>query len=363
MSLTEKLIDWTERGLVPDVLVRTGIRRLLRKRLNDVDQGDCESNQSQLENLILEFNLGPIAPLSEKANEQHYEVPAEFFTKVLGPRKKYSSCYYPEGVENLSMAEDAALTVTCQRAELKSGQNILELGCGWGSLSLWMATQYPESTITAVSNSNSQREYIMARAAELDLSNLTVVTCDMNEFDTDVEFDRVVSVEMFEHMRNYRRLMKNIARWLKPDGKLFVHIFCHKHLTYKFEDQSSGDWMSRYFFSGGIMPGDDLLWRFQEDVAMEKQWRWNGRHYQRTCEDWLRNMDLNRAEIMPVLERTYGKPDSIRWFNRWRMFFLACSELFGMDRGEQWWVSHYLFQNNSKRNASRTIENAIETVT
>jgi len=343
--MMERIIDWMERGYLPDVLVRAGIRRLLRKRLSNVDQGSSELNDARLEKLITEFSQAPIAVVPEKANEQHYEVPPELFRLMLGPRRKYSGCFWPEGTADLAAAEDAALEATCERAELVDGQSILELGCGWGSLTLWMAKQFPSARITAVSNSSSQREFILAQAQRDGVGgNLTVITADMNDFQPEETFDRVVSVEMFEHMRNHQLLMQRISSWLKPSGKLFVHIFCHRCFTYKFTDDSKADWMSRHFFSGGIMPGDDLLERYQRDLALTRRWRWSGQHYQKTCEAWLANMDRNRFDAMEVLKDTYGQADAFRWFNRWRVFHLACSELFGFNNGDEWWVGHYLFE-------------------
>ena len=343
--MMERLIDWMERGYVADVVLRAGIRKLLRKRLSNVDQGSCERNQERLENLIAEFSDGPIAVVPEKANEQHYEVPPELFRLMLGPKRKYSSCVWPEGAADLAAAEDAALQATCERADLEDGQAILELGCGWGSLTLWMAKQFPDAKITAVSNSASQREYILSQAKSDGIDkNLTVITADMNDFAPNGNFDRVVSVEMFEHMRNHQLLMQRISGWLKPAGKLFVHIFCHQCFTYKFTDDSQADWMSRNFFSGGIMPGDDLLGRYQRDLALVRRWRWNGQHYQKTCEAWLANLDKNRSQAIEVLKGTYGEADAFRWFNRWRTFHMACSELFGFNGGQEWWVGHYLFE-------------------
>lgn len=348
--MIETLIDWTERGRVPDMLVRSGIRRLLKKRIREVDCGTDAANQSQTERLVTEFSSGPIALVPEKANEQHYEVPAELFQLTLGPRRKYSSCVFENGTTTLAGAEEAALKTTCDRAEIEDGMSVLELGCGWGSLSLWMAEKFPNSNLTVVSNSNSQREFIEATAKSQGIdNNLTVVTCDINDFQTSQQFDRAVSVEMFEHVRNHKLLMERISNWLKPDGKLFVHIFCHKNLTYKFQDEQKSDWMSRYFFSGGIMPGKDLLARYQDDLKLQSEWVWNGQHYQQTCEAWLANMKTNKAQIISVLESTYGKQNAIRWFNRWRMFYLACSELFGFNAGNEWMVGHYLFVNQKKR--------------
>ena len=345
--MIERIIDYAERGLIPESLIRMGIRRLLRKRLQRVDQGDREANIAQTDLLVQQFSAGPIAVLPEKANEQHYEVPQDLFELTLGPRLKYSSCFFPTPSTSLQEAEVSALSQTCQRAEIADGMSVLELGCGWGSLSLWMAQQYPNSKLTVVSNSSSQGRFIEAEARECGLENLNVITCDINDFDTDLKFDRVVSVEMFEHVRNHAMLMQRISGWLKPKGKLFVHVFCHKELTYPFEDGGKDDWMSRYFFSGGIMPGKEMLLRFQDDLQAQEQWTWNGTHYQRTCEAWLENMKANRDQIMPVLQLTYGSSEADRWFNRWKMFYLACSELFGYKQGEEWLVGHYLFR---KRN-------------
>ncbi|MEM7783434.1 MAG: class I SAM-dependent methyltransferase, partial [Planctomycetota bacterium] len=252
--IVERFIDWTERGKVPDFLVRMGIRRLLQKRLAKVDLGSHQANEKHLLELIEKFSEGPVAEVPEKANEQHYEVPAKLFELTLGPRLKYSGCYWPDGCSTLKQAEEEALATTCQRAEISDNMNVLELGCGWGSLSLWMAEHYPESQFTVVSNSGSQKAFIDRQASQRGLNNLNVITCDINDFDTDQKFDRIVSVEMFEHVRNHQELFRRIAGWLKPDGKLFVHIFCHRQLTYLFQDEQKSDWMSRYFFSGGMMP-------------------------------------------------------------------------------------------------------------
>lgn len=346
--IINKLIDWTERGYVPDGLLRIGIRRLLKQRLAQADAGSPQANSNKTDSLVAEFDQGPIALVPELANEQHYEVPADLFRLTLGPHRKYSSCFWPDEVKGLEESEKVALTETCARAELKDGMNILELGCGWGSLSLWMAEHYPNANITVVSNSNSQREHIESTAQSRGIENsLKVVTCDINDFNTDQKFDRVVSVEMFEHVRDHRMLMNRISNWLKPKGKLLVHIFCHRELTYKFQDEGESDWMSRYFFSGGIMPGEDLLPRYNEDLELAKKWIWNGKHYQKTCEAWHSNMINNRAQIIPILKATYGKKEGVRWFHRWRMFYLSCSELFGYNDGNEWYVAHYLFNNKS----------------
>ena len=346
-AATQFAIDLTERGWMPDTVMRQGVRRLVKDRLEEIRAHNCEINADEARWFVAHMDEAVIAPLPEKANEQHYEVPAEFFAHVLGQHRKYSCCYWPQDAATLDAAEEAALETTAERAEINNGMRILELGCGWGSLTLWMASRYPKSEITAVSNSASQREYIYDQARKRGLSNLRIITADMNDFDIDESFDRVVSVEMFEHMRNYRELFAHISRWLVPGGKFFMHIFCHRSAPYAFEDKGPSDWMSRYFFSGGIMPCDDLPLRFQEHLKFSKLWRWSGKHYERTANAWLKNMDRRREQIWPILEKTYGKDEALRWWVRWRIFFIACAELFGYDNGQQWWVSHYLFERPS----------------
>ncbi|MFG0336029.1 MAG: SAM-dependent methyltransferase, partial [Maioricimonas sp. JB049] len=293
---------------------------------------------------VRECQTRPIAPDSERANEQHYDVPAEFFALALGPHHKYSCCHWGDGIETLEQAEASSLTITCERAELADGMKILELGCGWGSLSLWMAEHYPAAQVTAVSNSASQRKWIEDRAAERGVKNLHVITADMNDFDIDGEFDRVVSVEMFEHMRNHAALLERIHRWLRPGGKLFVHVFCHRSIPYLFRTQGPANWMGRYFFTGGMMPSDDLLPVCSDRLALERHWRWSGRHYEKTCNAWLERTDRHRDAIRPILAATYGEAEADRWLCRWRLFFMACAELFGDRAGKEWHVSHYRFR-------------------
>jgi cyclopropane-fatty-acyl-phospholipid synthase len=336
-------IDLMERGYVPDWLTRIGIRRLLAERLRTEAAGDDRARETALARLEAELRTSPVALHTQSANQQHYELPAGFFEKALGPRLKYSSCWWPEEVKDLATAEAAMLALTCERAELGFDQDILELGCGWGALTLWMAEFYPDSRIVAVSNSHSQREFIEARCRERGFANVRVITADMNDFSTDRRFDRVVSVEMFEHMRNYQELLGRIHRWLKPGGKLFVHIFTHRHLAYPFQTEGEDNWMGRYFFTGGLMPSRDLLPRFRGDLTLEQQWHFNGRHYQRTLEAWRVNQDRHRAELLALFRETYGSEPAERWFQRWRVFFMACAELFGYRDGEEWGVSHYRF--------------------
>ena len=347
-TATAMAIDWTERGWLPDVVIRAGIRQLLRERLREIDAHDCETMALRVNEFIAQMDRSNIAPLPEKANEQHYEVPPEFFGEVLGRHRKYSCCYWAEGQESLDDAELSALRVSCERAAVEDGMRILELGCGWGSLTLWMAQTYPNAFITAVSNSSSQREHISREALRRGLTNVEVITADMNEFAIDRRFDRVVSVEMFEHMRNYRVLFQRIHDWLLPGGRFFMHIFCHRTTAYEFVDHGAGDWMSRHFFSGGIMPSEDLPLRFQDHLKILDTWRWSGIHYERTANAWLANMHLRRERIWPILESTYGERNAMQWWMRWRLFFMACAELFGFDDGQQWWVSHYCFERPSQ---------------
>jgi cyclopropane-fatty-acyl-phospholipid synthase len=338
------VIHWVEQGLVPDRAVRLGIRRLLRQRLAELHSGDAEAVARIADAFFESLRDAPLAPLPEKANEQHYELPADFFGAVLGPHRKYSSCWWPEGTTTLEQAEAAALAETCARAGLADGQQVLELGCGWGSLSLWMAERYPASRITAVSNSHSQRAYIEAQAQARGLVNLEVLTRDFNEFDTERRFDRVISVEMFEHLRNWPRAFGKVARWLRPGGRFFMHVFVHREAPYAFEVRDATDWMSQYFFSGGMMPSDDLPLRCQDDLRLLNRWRWDGRHYARTSAAWLANMDAQRDTLMPLFIRVYGARQAALWWMRWRLFFLSVEELFAYADGGQWWVGHYLFE-------------------
>lgn len=332
---------WTlvENDLVPDFLLRWGIRRLLAKRLKQE-----AARAAQLPLFIEELKRSPIAIHTADANQQHYEVPTAFFQAVLGPRLKYSSGWWDEQTHDLAAAEEHMLTRTCERAGLAADQEILELGCGWGSLSLFMAERYPRSRITAVSNSRTQKEFIDAEASRRKVRNLTVITADMNSFSIDRTFDRIVSVEMFEHMRNYQELFARIRRWLKPNGELFVHIFCHDRYAYPFETDGDDDWMARYFFTGGIMPSYDLLSRFDRDMQQVESWKVNGLHYARTLEAWLARMDAQRSRLWPLFETTYGKERARTWWAYWRIFFMACAELFAYQGGKEWFVAHYRFR-------------------
>ena len=338
-----------ERGLVPDPLVRFGIRRLCASRLAEEARRDVSDDR-----FVRMTAERPIAPVPEAANKQHYEAPAELFRLALGPHLKYSCCHWDDGVASLGEAERSALAITSERAGLSDGQDVLELGCGWGSLTLWMAEHYPNSRITGVSNSHSQRRFIERRAAERGLCNLRVLTRDMNEFTHDDSFDRVVSVEMFEHMRNYGELLRRIEGWLRTDGRLFVHVFCHRRHTYEFETDGAANWLGRFFFTGGVMPSAALLPKFADALTVADQWTWNGRHYEKTANAWIENMDRHQDELMAVMAHAYGADQARVWFHRWRIFFAACAELWGFDQGREWQVAHYLFEKAAKPQRTRT---------
>jgi len=336
MSLLATGIGLAERAPLPDAALRMGVSALVdgarRRIVRQADPLEAE--------FARDMTAHPIAEHTGAANSQHYELPEAFFGLVLGPRRKYSSCLYTPAATTLAQAEEAALAQTCEHAQLADGQSILELGCGWGSLSLWMAEQYPNARITSVSNSASQREYIERQARARGLANLTVITADMNDFGAEARFDRVVSVEMFEHMSNWRALLERVRGWLKPDGRVFIHIFTHRSTPYRFDHNDDADWIGRYFFTGGIMPSHGLMTRFPDLFEVEENWVWNGRNYERTALDWLANFDANRAEIMTILKGVYGADAGV-WAKRWRLFFLATAGLFGARHGEEWAVSHY----------------------
>jgi cyclopropane-fatty-acyl-phospholipid synthase len=336
MNIASTLIDTAERVPLPDVVIRAAIKLFCTRTAKRLANSDATSDAA----FARQMAAHAIAEHADAANAQHYEVPAAFFADVLGPNRKYSSCFYKEEVSTLREAEEEALRQTVEHADLADGQSILELGCGWGSLSLWMARQFPASRIVAVSNSRSQRDYIEAAAAERGLKNISVMTADMNMFAPGARFDCIVSVEMFEHIMNWRQLLMRIKSWLEPDGRFFMHIFTHRTGAYLFDRNDREDWIAQHFFTGGVMPSHHLIRQHGDLFEVEKEWRWSGVHYQRTAQDWLANFDRHRDAIEAVLRGVYGD-DTGLWMRRWRWFFLATAGLFGYADGSEWGVSHY----------------------
>jgi cyclopropane-fatty-acyl-phospholipid synthase len=337
MSLVAAAIQAFEGAPLPDLLRRAAVEMLVAKARRGLADAPADAEAA----FAREMGEHPIAEHAAAANAQHYELPAAFFEAVLGPQLKYSCGLYAGPGETLATAEEAALSETAVHAGLQDGQTILELGCGWGSLSLWMARALPGASITSVSNSRSQGEFIRARAAALGLENLTVATADMNDFEAEAgRFDRIVSVEMFEHMANWRALLTRARGWLKPDGRMFLHVFTHRATPYRFDLADETDWIGQHFFSGGVMPSHDLIRQFPDLFEVEADWRWGGEHYRRTAEDWLANYDRNASQIGQVLREVYGD-QAVLWTRRWRLFFLATSGLFGHRGGAEWGVSHY----------------------
>jgi len=336
MSFVSRIVGTAERVPLPDVIIRTAIQRMCSRTATRLASGNAESDASFAD----EMASRAIAQHTGEANAQHDEVPTAFFAHVLGPNRKYSSCFYKEPESTLQEAEEEALRQTVEHADLADGQSMLELGCGWGSLSLWLARLFPNSQITAVSNSLGQREYIEATAAERGLKNLSVITADMNVFDPERQFDRIVSVEMFEHMMNWRELMARVRSWLAPDGRFFMHIFTHRSGAYLFDRTNGEDWLAQHFFTGGVMPSHHLVRQYADLFEIEKEWRWSGTHYQRTALQWLGNFDSHGDEIERILRKVYGNDTSL-WMRRWRWFFLATAGLFGYADGTEWGVSHF----------------------
>lgn len=340
------------KNLIPDFLIRAGIRAQLSNKLGKEYAGGPEAQEERFSRLVSRLKESPIALFTKEANEQHYELPAEFFKTVLGKHLKYSSGYWPERCRDLDASEKNMLELYCSRARLSDGQTVLDLGCGWGSLSLYMAAKYPRSRITGVSNSSAQKAFIEEEAAERGLANLEIITADINDYRSDRLFDRVLSVEMFEHLRNYEKLFEKVSSWMKPDALLFVHIFTHRELAYLFDETDRGSWMAKYFFTGGIMPSHHLFLSFPKHLAVHSKWKVDGTHYQKTCEAWLSKIDAHTDSIMPLFKKTYGEQDALRWRVYWRVFFMACAELFGYRGGEEWMVSHYLFQKQPRETLS-----------
>ena len=336
-------IRMAEKAWLPDSLIRFGIRRLQAQRIQQETCRDTAQQNDAKRAFVERLKQSPLVLFADQANEQHYELPPEFFQLVMGDHLKYSCCYFSRPDEALTEAEARMLALTCERADIRDGQKILELGCGWGSLTHWIGARYPNAQILAVSNSALQRRFIEQQCRERGIDNVSIVTQNFETFEAPSSYDRIVSVEMFEHLRNWEAALERVSEWLRPDGAFFAHVFCHRDLPYTYEPGGPEDWMGNYFFSGGLMPSDDLFHHFQKDLVLRDHWTVDGRHYQRTANAWLANMDRNRGAILRILARHYGERGARLWFQRWRIFFMACSELWGYNGGQEWWVGHYKF--------------------
>ncbi|KAI7996316.1 hypothetical protein LOK49_LG10G00987 [Camellia lanceoleosa] len=333
-----------ERNLLPDAVIRRLTRLLLSTRLRSGYQPSSDLQLSHLLHFAHSLREMPIAIKTETAKSQHYELPTSFFKLVLGKQLKYSCCLFTDVSKTLEDAEKAMLELYCERAQIKDGHSVLDVGCGWGSLSLYIAQKYSNCKVTGICNSTTQRAYIEEQSRDLQLQNLEVTVADIGTFDMDASYDRIFSIEMFEHMKNYKDLLKKISKWMKPDSLLFVHHFCHKAFAYHFEDVNEDDWITRYFFTGGTMPSANLLLYFQDDVSVVNHWLVNGKHYAKTSEEWLKRMDENLSSIKPIMESTYGKDSAVKWTVYWRTFFMAVAELFGYNNGDEWMVALFLFK-------------------
>ncbi|WP_343989369.1 cyclopropane-fatty-acyl-phospholipid synthase family protein [Kangiella japonica] len=339
-----------ESGTLPDAVIRAGIRKLCQQRLVDEHVNDIEAQGEQYNRFLGELRNSDIAIKTDKANEQHYEVPADFYKLALGEHLKYSSCLWNEDTQDLTAAEAKMLELYTVRGQFEDGQKILELGCGWGSLTLYLAGKYPNSQVTALSNSHSQREFIMKEAEFRGLSNIDVITVDINDFKTEQRFDRIVSIEMFEHVRNYQKLFQNMEQWLEKQGRCFIHIFCHRYLMYPIEEEGDDNWMGKYFFSGGQMPAADTFLNFQQGLTLDKRWLLSGQHYEKTSNAWLENIDRKKETVLTLFKKVYGEKEGKIWLQRWRIFFMSCAELFGLNNGNEWLVAHYRFKKSTNEN-------------
>ena len=333
--MTRFLLSLAESGFIPDALIKIAARYISNRRLNE------QSDDENKDKIISVLSRGVVAEKTHDANEQHYEVPPEFFNYVLGTNLKYS-CSLFNDVDSLDDAEESMLKLYIDRADIKDGHEVLDLGCGWGSFSLYVAERYPDINITSVSNSSDQIAYIKNEAHEKGLSNIKAFRMDVNNLELNKKFDRIVSIEMFEHLRNYKLILNYLNHALKPDGKLFIHIFCHKKLTYLYEMKNNFDWMTKYFFQGGIMPSKDIFQYFEDELEIINQWDINGNHYSKTCKAWLNNHYKNKKKILDIFEKHYDEPKI--WFNRWRIFFLSCEAFFALNNGREYFVAHYLFK-------------------
>ncbi|KMT17897.1 hypothetical protein BVRB_2g034270 [Beta vulgaris subsp. vulgaris] len=343
-ATTKLMLGALERNLLPDAIIRKLTRLLLASRLRSSYKSSSQLQLSHLIHFVHSLKEMPIAIQTDTAKSQHYELPTSFFKLVLGKHLKYSCCYFSDKQTNLDDAEKVMLDLYCERSGIEDGHTVLDVGCGWGSLSLYIAQKYSNCKVTGICNSTTQKAHIEDRCRELQLKNVEIIVADISTFEMEGSYDRILSIEMFEHMKNYRDLLKKISNWMKPDGLLFVHYFCHKTFAYHFEDVNDDDWITRYFFTGGTMPAANLLLYFQDDVSIVNHWLVNGKHYAQTSEEWLKRMDRNIAYIRPIMEMTYGKDSAVKWTVYWRTFFIAVAELFGYNNGEEWMVAHFLFK-------------------
>lgn len=337
-----------ERNLLPDAVIRRLSRLLLGGRLRYGYKPSAELQLSDLLQFAHSLREMPIAIQTDKAKEQHYELPTSFFKLVLGKYFKYSCCYFSDASKTLEDAEKAMLELYCERSKLEDGHTVLDVGCGWGSLSLYIAQKYSNCKVTGICNSKTQKQFIEEQCRVLELQNVEIIVADISTFEMEASYDRIYSIEMFEHMKNYQNLLKKISKWMKEDTLLFVHHFCHKTFAYHFEDTNDDDWITKYFFTGGTMPSANLLLYFQDDVSVVDHWLVNGKHYARTSEEWLKRMDNNLASIKSIMESTYGKDQAVKWTVYWRTFFISVAELFGYNNGEEWMVTHFLFRKKMK---------------
>ena len=328
------------RGLIPDFLLRRGVRSQGKQRLAMMVKGNLSNDY---EKFLKEASSGEIAVHTDDANNQHYEVDSEFFQYCLGKNLKYSSCYWDENTSSLDQAEDNMLELYCKRADVKDGMDILDIGCGWGSLSLFLANKYPNANITGISNSSSQKLFIDKEASKRNLRNLKIITSDINDFKSSKKFDRIISIEMFEHTKNSKKLLDSIDSWLNPKGCFFMHDFAHKNNPYYFDKDQNNAWMAKYFFTGGMMPNHNLFRDLESNLNYQKSWMLSGTHYEKTSNAWLNKMDHNREKILTLFKENSDIKTAKRNFHFWRLFFIACAEIFGYANGSEWCVSHHLF--------------------
>ncbi|KAL5698637.1 hypothetical protein ACHQM5_029648 [Ranunculus cassubicifolius] len=343
-ATVKMMLSSLERNLLPDLIIRRLTRLLLSSRLRSGYKSESQEQLADLISFAHSLKEMPIAIQTDIPKAQHYELPTEFFNLVLGNHMKYSCCYFADSSKTLEEAEKAMLDLYCERAQIQDGHTVLDVGCGWGSLSLYIAQKYSNCKVTGICNSTTQKDFIDGQCKERGLQNVEIIVGDISTYEMDASFDRVFSIEMFEHMKNYKELLKKISKWMKPESLLFVHHFCHKAFAYHFEDTNEDDWITRYFFTGGTMPSANLLLYFQDDVSIVNHWLVNGKHYAQTSEEWLKRMDQNLTVIKPIMETTYGKDSATKWTAYWRTFFISVAELFGYNNGEEWMVVHFLFK-------------------